>query len=335
LTRDGGARAQAWRAVCVVIAAFGAVLALPALGGVARAACVVDADCGSSNACVGVRCLGGQCAAVATGCSDGNPCTSDTCNPGYQCPGAAPCTEACVFTPVAAGTACADGDVCDGVETCDGAGACAAGEPLTCDDGSPCTRDVCDPLAGCASDAAPAAACIPALAGSLLVDERRPGAEHIVAALAQIDPGGLDIGSPLAPDAIGYTLCLYDGAGGFVADLEVEGGDRRCGKKSCWSGASDSPPGARRFVYSDPARSADGVARLLLLRRARDHEMAVKLTAQNQTTRGWSAMPTGIAGALAGGAEATMQLIGSDGTCLGGTVVRQAGNATFFRGGVQ
>jgi Dictyostelium (slime mold) repeat len=43
---------------------------------------------------------------------------------------------------------CADGDLCNGAERCAG-GICVAAPPLVCDDADPCTRDFCDPAAGC------------------------------------------------------------------------------------------------------------------------------------------------------------------------------------------
>ncbi len=43
---------------------------------------------------------------------------------------------------------CADGNLCNGNERCLG-GFCQAGTPPSCNDGSPCTLDQCDPLLGC------------------------------------------------------------------------------------------------------------------------------------------------------------------------------------------
>lgn len=51
--------------------------------------------------------------------------------------------------PCADNTECDDLLPCNGVETCEG-GFCAAGEPVVCDDGVPCTADACDEqTAGC------------------------------------------------------------------------------------------------------------------------------------------------------------------------------------------
>jgi len=59
----------------------------------------------------------------------------------------APTAEA--GTPCVLGSACADGNFCNGIERCI-AGECQPGSPLECDDGDPCTRDLCEPVAGCA-----------------------------------------------------------------------------------------------------------------------------------------------------------------------------------------
>jgi len=48
------------------------------------------------------------------------------------------------------GSLCDDGNACNGLETYDAtAGTCIAGTPLDCDDGNPCTDDICVPGFGC------------------------------------------------------------------------------------------------------------------------------------------------------------------------------------------
>ncbi len=69
-------------------------------------------------------------------CDDGNPCTDDTCD------GA----EGCSHVALSEGE-CVDGDVCTVGDHCE-AGLCV-GSPVACDDGNPCTDDVCDGLGGC------------------------------------------------------------------------------------------------------------------------------------------------------------------------------------------
>ncbi len=69
---------------------------------------------------------------VAKECDDGNPCTSETCA-GGKCQG----------KQLADGAACDDGAFCTKGDACK-AGTCTPGKTATCDDGNPCTFDVCD-----------------------------------------------------------------------------------------------------------------------------------------------------------------------------------------------
>ncbi len=109
----------------------------------AASACVAqpNADgttCDDSDACTsGDVCTAGECAGEAVDCDDDNACTDDLCDPGAGCvnePNTAPCDDG-------------DGDICT-QGTCE-AGACVAGAMTDCDDGIACTKDACDPIAGC------------------------------------------------------------------------------------------------------------------------------------------------------------------------------------------
>ena len=102
-----------------------------------------DGDpCTVGELCVDGACLGG----VAPNCNDGNPCTDDACDP----------VSGCVNVPNDA--PCSDDDVCTTADHCAG-GLCAGGAALTCDDGDPCTADLCDPQVGCQHVPAEGAAC--------------------------------------------------------------------------------------------------------------------------------------------------------------------------------
>ena len=69
-------------------------------------------------------------------CEDDNACTTDGCDP----------EMGCIHQNVT-GDDCDDGDDCTLGDFCDD-GLCA-GEPVTCNDGNPCTTDACDPDTGC------------------------------------------------------------------------------------------------------------------------------------------------------------------------------------------
>ncbi len=131
----------------------------------ARLACENDNVCDGIDACDPTT--GNSCIQVVPPlvCNpDGNPCTDDGCDPVLGCnpPNTAPCDDgnACTGPDVCANRACqgeltpvaeacnlGDGNFCNGIEQCDPAtGACVA-VPLDCDDGNPCTDEICDPLA--------------------------------------------------------------------------------------------------------------------------------------------------------------------------------------------
>lgn len=104
-----------------------------------QGSCCVGCIDGSTGSCVSstdaTHCGGGGAACKV--CDDGNPCTDDYCDAG-----------GCVTKNKSDGTSCDNGTVCDGHETCL-SGKCASAKPLVCDDGKPCTQNLCDALTGC------------------------------------------------------------------------------------------------------------------------------------------------------------------------------------------
>ncbi len=97
-------------------------------------------SCDDATVCNGAEtCQGGACAAgTPLNCNDGNLCTTDVCD----------AIAGCANPLLPDGASCSDGDACNGAEVCQSA-VCAAGAPLVCDDGDPCTTDFCDRAAGC------------------------------------------------------------------------------------------------------------------------------------------------------------------------------------------
>ena len=97
-----------------------------------------SAACDDGNDCTtGDHCDGGLCLPSALlVCDDKNPCTDDSCLPGGGCKhvsNTAPCSDL---------NACTVNDICSG-------GLCVPGISLACNDGKPCTDDVCDQQFGC------------------------------------------------------------------------------------------------------------------------------------------------------------------------------------------
>ncbi len=108
------------------------------VNGVCKSASKVDGlDCDDKDGCTsGDKCQDGLCVgAQKTLCDDKNPCSIDSCV------GTLGCQFALVDGP------CSDGDACTLGDTCAG-GTCAAGATKACDDGNPCTQDLCQPVDG-------------------------------------------------------------------------------------------------------------------------------------------------------------------------------------------
>lgn len=134
--------------------------------------------CDDGNACTADSCKAGVgCQFVPltdTVCSDGNDCsTGDHCEAGAcKATGGTICavpnnsckTSKCDGTTggqcvvVNDDTAKCRTDLCHDFSQCSG-GVCPAGEPVSCDDGNPCTTDGCEPATGCTHVADDAATC--------------------------------------------------------------------------------------------------------------------------------------------------------------------------------
>lgn len=82
--------------------------------------------------------INGQCKGQPVVCSSANSCLSGMCVEGLGC----------TFAMMPDNTPCDDFSACTTGEKC-AAGACGGGAAVNCNDGIDCTRDACDPAAGC------------------------------------------------------------------------------------------------------------------------------------------------------------------------------------------
>ena len=109
-------------------ASKGGCIHAPKLAGTScsQGLCATGGGCDASGICIGLKVL----------CDDGKKCTVDDCNPQ---------TGACNNIANPAGTPCDDGEACTLGETCDAGGDCKApAGQKGCNDGNPCTQDLCD-----------------------------------------------------------------------------------------------------------------------------------------------------------------------------------------------
>ncbi|MCA9515683.1 MAG: hypothetical protein KC635_12125, partial [Myxococcales bacterium] len=120
--------------------------------------CAVDADCDDGLACTVDRCTEARhCAwsVAAAACLVHAQCfAAGDARPGEPCQVCDPAAAPLAWTPRDDGAPCGGDDACTLPGTCSG-GVCQVSD-LPCDDGNPCTDDVCDPVAGCTSTASAA-----------------------------------------------------------------------------------------------------------------------------------------------------------------------------------
>ena len=135
-------------------------------------------------------------------------------------------------------------------EACDGLGACQHGTPLDCNDHDLCTQDSCDPLGGCANEAAPAAGCRTVQKSLLILKNNGDDAKDklIWKWIKGQSTTQAEFGVPTGTTQ--YALCIYSGTVA-AADYTVPGD---AGK---WRALGDTgyntrirpgaPPGSPRF----------------------------------------------------------------------------------------
>jgi len=120
-------------------------------------------NCNDGNICTTDSCnvVTGLCEHSPISCNDNNACTNDTCDPSsgcvyteIECNDNNSCTAdscdvetGCHHTPVEDTTPCDDNSACTTNDACF-SGVCT-GTAISCDDGSFCTSDSCDPATGC------------------------------------------------------------------------------------------------------------------------------------------------------------------------------------------
>lgn len=113
---------------------------IPQTGVCVPANVLAGSSCADGNLCSGTeRCLAGLCTVPGT------RSFAQTREIGARRRDANPAGN------VQNGTSCADADLCDGAEVCTGGVCAAAGVPVICDDGNPCTTNTCSPANGACS----------------------------------------------------------------------------------------------------------------------------------------------------------------------------------------
>ena len=120
-----------------------------------------------------------------------------------------------------------------------------------------------------------------------------------------------DFGDPVA-GATSYALCFYDGGRAHVGGLTLERAGATCGPpaRPCWRGL-----GSVGYRYVDRDATVHGIRRLLLKGGPAGAGKAL-LRAKLTPGRSVSGLPPNLPLALVVSAQATVQLVGSDGPCF-------------------
>ena len=163
--------------------------------------------------CYSIELTGSRCGngVVDSGeeCDDGNGDNLDGCSDACTVEQCFTCTgEPSDCTPVSPGAACDDGDFCTTADQCDGAGHCTGGAPPDCDDGEPCTEDVCQ--SGACVHRTPQQICNQAARSQLLVKDRSDDGKDVM--LFKWLRGTVtlqDLGDPTS--RLRLQICLYAG----------------------------------------------------------------------------------------------------------------------------
>jgi hypothetical protein len=231
------------------------------------------------------------------------------CNSNSDCPSGSTCIPTRV-TAVAPPDADGDG-VPDDVDNCpdmsnpdqadgdhDGVGdACAGGgTTISC-------------------SATPLPGCIVAAQAQLQAGEQVAGKEQLKVKWKQFaaPTTQASFGNPVA-GPLGVAVCLYDDADALVGSFLVARGGATCVGKPCWKAKS-----TKGWTYVDKASASAGIAKIGFVGGIAGTGSA-SAQGKNNAAKGLTALPTGIVAGLSGHTQPTLQLITSQGLCVGATV---------------
>ena len=169
---------------------------------------------------------------------------------------------------------------------------------------------------------APLMGCVAPSKGMLLVNEKVAGHEKLKVVLSKLQ-------TAVAPSQFGdpvsgttkYDVCVYDSADQLRGQYTVDRAGETCSNaRPCWTVVPN-----KGYEFNDKASVADGI-RKISVSGGPAFKGKVVVVGKNFGT-----MPTGIAMALANETAATVQVVASDGICVGVPlpVVKKADGLTF------
>jgi hypothetical protein len=159
---------------------------------------------------------------------------------------------------------------------------------------------------------APNPTCLAVAKAQLQVNEKKAGKEQLKLQWKKIATATTrtDFGDPVGGSTVA-TACIFNDAGVLVGERTVDRAGQTCGTKPCWK-----LTGKQGFSYQDKLASAAGIAKLQFGGGAATKGKA-QVQGKNNAPKGLNSLPTGLAALLTGNTTPTIQLITSDGFCVG------------------
>jgi hypothetical protein len=163
--------------------------------------------------------------------------------------------------------------------------------------------------------AAPVPGCLDAAQAQLSSSEKTPGKAKLKVQWKKVTNATTQgaFGDPVT-GTTRVALCLYDDVGTLIHGFVVDRAGQLCAGKPCWKAN-----GAKGYGYKDKAAGSDGIIKIGY--GAGDAEKGkADVAGANNAAKSQTSLPTGVVAALSGNTHPTMQLVTSDGFCLGATM---------------
>jgi len=167
---------------------------------------------------------------------------------------------------------------------------------------------VCQPFCG----AAPNPSCLVAAQAQLQSNEKKAGKEKLQLQWKKIATATTraSFGDPVG-GTTQAALCIFNDADVLIGQALVSRAGQTCGTKPCWK-----PTGKQGLAYADKAALAAGVVKIAFVGGAATKGKA-SAQGKNDVAKGLTRLPTGLVAALTGNTTPTIQLVTSDGLCVG------------------
>jgi len=131
---------------------------------------------------------------------------------------------------------------------------------------------------------------------------------HLTTATTQTDFGDPVNGTTLV------ALCLYRDDDTLIRGFVIDRATQLCDGKPCWVAKSTTG-----YAYKDKTGVADGIVKLNFKSGTAGGGKAAG-QGKNNAAKGLTSLPTGVVAQLAGNVATTVQIVTSDGLCIGATM---------------